>query len=526
MKVTMDLPSPASASPPAEESPPPSTRRPRPTGLLAAGGVLALAAAMAALYRRAGWVVPAALALMAVAAVGGWWLILRHNARDARLSAAIGDRDARWRAFHEERMQTVAAALDQLAGRLEAVLQGQQAPPPGETGLEPQLADQLEHVVRLVAAEAERQRTRELNRVDAITGAVVATTQDLMAGALRVQAEAAAMQRRHSADPDVLDTGNKVDHAAAQLQRMAQGLAVLCGRHPGQQWPDLPLVEAVRAAQGRIVAFERVHVVGDPLLGIASVAAEALIHLLAELLANATQSSTPADMVDVRVRGVRDGAVVEIDDCGLGMDPHTLMLQREIASGRRPVGLADLGATPQRGLAVVGEYARRHGFGVELRESMFRGIQAVVWVPGELTVTVDPAAALGDPAPARPPYPDRPGADEHGPVLERGNQAPGDPSARTSGPARPAREELPQRRARRHRSAPSGPGPGLLPHATGAVSRETPDEAAEWAGRYFGATGDLDTGDLDPSDLDTGVGGADADADTDADADSPEHKER
>ncbi|HEX2313447.1 MAG TPA: ATP-binding protein, partial [Thermomonospora sp.] len=434
------------------------------------------------LYREPGWPMTALVVAVttAAAALAAGWLVRRHHAHVAGLQAArdaaVGEQDARWRAFHVQRMEAVAAALDELAGpRLEAVAQGRSVPPSTQDALEPQLAERLERVLRAATQIADRYRT-ERNRVDAVTGAVVATGQDFMAAALRVQQEAAAMLQRHSADPDVLAVGNRVDHAAAQLQRRAQSLVVLSGQHPGQQWPDLPLVEVVRAAQGRIVAFERVHVVGDHTLGVASPAAEPLIHLVAELLANATQSSTPADPVEVRVRPLRDGAVIEIDDCGLGMDPQTLLRQREVASGRVPVGLADLGPTPQLGLAVVGEYARRYGLGVELRESMYRGIQAVVWVPARLTVTVDPTAELDLHPPPGP-----------APVTNIGEARPEPPEQASPG-------ELPQRRARRGQTPPE---PAFPAAPAEGVSQETPDEAAAWATAYFGAT---DSGDRpDPS---------------------------
>ncbi|TNY37586.1 ATP-binding protein [Thermomonospora catenispora] len=482
------------ASSPAP-SPAPVPRRSRPTGAAvggAIGGGAAYLVLAAALYREPGWPMTAVAiaAIAAAAAVWGRRLTRRHHERLAELQAAkdraVSEQDARWRDFHVQRMEAVAAALDELAGpRMQAVAQGLPVPPSTRDDLEPQLIERLDRVLQEAERIADRYRA-EHDRVDAVTGAVVATGQDFMAAALRVQQEAAAMLQRHSADPDVLEVGNRVDHAAAQLQRRAQSLVVLAGHHPGQQWPDLPLVEVVRAAQGRIVAFERVQVAGDGTLGVASKAAEPLIHLVAELLANATQSSTPADPVEVRVRPLRDGAVIEIDDCGLGMDPQTLERQREIASGRTRVGLADLGPTPQLGLAVVGEYARRYGFGVELRESMYRGIQAVVWVPAELTVIVDPTAELDDLAPVRPAAPDpltgperlspapRPGAGEGADVAGPG-------SAR---PAPVSPDELPQRRSRRNR-APSGPAFAADP-AEG-VSRETPDEAAAWAAAYFGA---------------------------------------
>jgi len=144
-------------------------------------------------------------------------------------------------------------------------------------------------------------------------------------------------------------------------------MAVLCGEWPGQQWPEpLPLVDVVRAAAGRIIAYRRIEVAGDPDIAAAAPVVEPLIHLVAELLANATQSSPPATSVPVTIRSVQRGAVIEVHDCGVGLDDHRLTQAREIASGTRLIGLDELGEFPQTGLAVVGQYARRHGFRVDV----------------------------------------------------------------------------------------------------------------------------------------------------------------
>ena len=129
----------------------------------------------------------------------------------------------------------------------------------------------------------------------------------------------------------------RVDHAAAQQARNAQSLAALCGEWPGQQWHQaLPIADVVRGAAGRITAYQRVEVSGDPGVAVSARVVEPLIHLVAELLANATQSSPPTTQVLVSLRHVQRGAVIEIDDGGVGLDDSRLEQVREIASGRRP----------------------------------------------------------------------------------------------------------------------------------------------------------------------------------------------
>jgi signal transduction histidine kinase len=268
--------------------------------------------------------------------------------------------------------------------------------------------------------------------------AVVALARRVQASAHRIQEEATRMAQRHPADPDVLETSMRVDHAAAQQARHAQSMAVLSGEWPGQQWTEpLALVDVARAAAGRIVPYQRVTVSGDPDVAAAARVAEPLIHLVAELLANATQSSPPSSAVLVTVRTVQRGAVIEIDDGGVGMDEHRLEEARETASGRRQASLATLGEIPQTGLAVVGQYARRHGLSVDLVPSPYGGIRAVTLIPAELVEMLEPAGA----APAR-----------------RAAAAPGPGTPALTGPGTPVLAGAPAAPARRGTAVPAGAG--------------------------------------------------------------------
>ena len=243
--------------------------------------------------------------------------------------------------------------------------------------------------------------------------AVVALARRVQASAHRIQEEATLMAERHPGDADVLEVSMRVDHAAAQQARHAQSMAVLCGEWPGQQWPEpLPLVDVVRAAAGRIIAYRRIEVAGDQDIAASAPIVEPMIHLVAELLANAAQSSPPTTQVPVTVRAVQRGAVIEVHDCGFGLDDYRLTRAREAAAGTRVVGLDDLGEFPQTGLAVVGQYVRRHGFRVDISESVYGGVRAVVGIPSDLVETLDPAEAVpaGDqlPPPTRQRRPSRP----------------------------------------------------------------------------------------------------------------------
>ncbi|MBO2461529.1 ATP-binding protein [Actinomadura violacea] len=301
-------------------------------------------------------------------------------------------------------LDAVRSALSHLVERqLPVLAEGTQAeltlPADATPGvLAPDTAVLLERLVAEVGALAQR-RHRELG---SMRQTQIALARRLQASALEIAGQAQQMVREMPEDPVALRVSARVEHAAAQQARYAQSVVTLAGEWPGQQWQnDEPLVEVVRAASGRMTAFDRVQVAGDREVAVASPIVETVIHLIAELLANAAQSSPPTTAVQVQVYRVQRGAVVEIDDAGLGLRDNELSALRQVAAGQRPVRLEDMGAVPQTGLAVVGRYARRHNIGVDLAASPYGGVRAIVLIPQNLVTTV-PLAIPPFPHPNQP----------------------------------------------------------------------------------------------------------------------------
>ena len=300
----------------------------------------------------------------------------------------LDDENANLAALAEARHVALESLVEH---QLPAVVNGAVSPPLPDLPND----DIAAHLLGQAAMQVGRLREDQLARTDAVAAAVVALGRKVQASAHRIQEEAARMVVAHPTDPDILHSSMRVDHAAAQQARNAQTLAALCGEWPGQQWHEaLPLADVVRGASGRITAYQRVEVSGDPAVAVSARVVEPLIHLVAELLANATQSSPPTTQVLVTLRQVQRGAVIEIDDGGVGLDDKRLEQVREIASGRRPVSISDLGEIPQTGLAVVGAYVRRHGFRVDITESVYGGLRAIVLVPAELTEALAPSGVV------------------------------------------------------------------------------------------------------------------------------------
>lgn len=471
------------------------------------------------LHRKAvtGWPLVLAAVLAAVAAasvlVSIWVLRQRQAAAlnslarfnkqaEQRLGERADQLNAEFRQREQQLLRQSAELHDRVAGdsravrqvlehlvtvRLPAALDGAGAAAARADGLDEKLAELLERVVALAAGAGDKQ--------ESMRTAVVALSRRVQTSAHRIQEEATVMADRHPGDADVLNVSMRVDHAAAQQARHAQSMAVLCGEWPGQQWLEpLPLVDVVRAAAGRIIAFQRIEVAGDPDIAVTAPVVEPLIHLVAELLANATQSAPPTTMVPVTIRSVQRGAVIEIHDCGVGLDEHRLEQAREVASGRRLVGLDGLGEFPQTGLAVVGQYVQRHGLRVDVSESVYGGVHVVVGVPADVVEIVEPAEATGSAAPW-PVQPDAAATADSGVVsLASTAEAAND-------------DGLPRRRSRRHAlaatppAAPANAAPALAGQPQ--PERQTPEEAGAWMGAFLSPDPAAGSGDeaLSPADV-------------------------
>ncbi|MFE6871707.1 sensor histidine kinase, partial [Kitasatospora sp. NPDC057692] len=205
------------------------------------------------------------------------------------------------------------------------------------------------------------------------------------------------MERTHD-DPALLEGLLKADHAAAQQARLAQTLAVLCGARAGRHWPEpVSLEDVVRGAQSRILPFQRVMIRSRIETAVIGAAAEALIHAVAELLDNATRYSPPSTQVFVTLMPVHNGAVIEIDDGGVGMPEQAVEKASAALAGGSTVEISRLGEVPQLGLAAVGRLAEQYGFRVTLSSapSPYGGVRVVVLLPNALLTEPLPPTVPG-----------------------------------------------------------------------------------------------------------------------------------
>ncbi|WP_094791948.1 nitrate- and nitrite sensing domain-containing protein [Streptomyces kasugaensis] len=185
------------------------------------------------------------------------------------------------------------------------------------------------------------------------------------------------------ADPDQLSSLFKLDHLATRMRRNGENLLVLAGEEPGRRWTrPVPLVDVLRAAASEVEQYERIELSSVPQTEVAGRVVNDLVHLLAELLENATSFSSPQTKVKVTGHALPDGRVlVEIHDTGIGLSPEDLSAINERLASPPTV---DVSVSRRMGLFVVGRLSLRHGIRIQLRPSDSGGTTALVMLPVDL----------------------------------------------------------------------------------------------------------------------------------------------
>lgn len=266
-------------------------------------------------------------------------------------------------------------------------------------------------------------------------------------------------------DPDLLKGLFHVDHLATRVRRHAENLAVLGGAVSRRQWSKpVSMTEVLRSAIAEVEQYSRVKLV-PPVDGtLRGHAVADVIHLLAELVENATVFSAPHTQVLLRANLVTSGLAVEVEDRGLGMPLTEQNKMNALLADPDQVNVASLLQDGRIGLFVVSQLARRHGIQVRLQSNIYGGVQAAFVVPqglfgtepgdlpqtqphAEYTTAVRRPAGPQHAQPAAPRRASAPGPADR-PATDRpahaGIDRPGRPA-----PAQPARPEP------GHRSAPS-----------------------------------------------------------------------
>ncbi|MEU6455769.1 ATP-binding protein [Streptomyces sp. NPDC047065] len=298
-------------------------------------------------------------------------------------------------------------------------------------------------------------------------------------------------------DPDLLKGLFHVDHLATRIRRHAENLAVLGGAVSRRQWSNpVDMTEVLRSAIAEVEQYSRVRLV-PPIDGtLRGHAVADVIHLLAELVENATLFSAPQTQVLMRASLVTSGLAVEVEDRGLGMPAAEQARMNALLADPDQVNVAHLLADGRIGLFVVSQLAKRHGITVRLQTNIYGGVQAVLVVPQALLGTepgrlpggtARPAEAAAEPVPVPPPrqqpppmapaVPAVPAAPAAGPTtvvqtaVAPSTTAPAVPRpvrGRTAAEGEPL--PLPVRGTRQNRPTPAAAVPGVRPEERGVIA--------------------------------------------------------
>ncbi len=318
------------------------------------------------------------------------------------------------------------------------------------------------------AAENEARANQRLNEIFVT---LARRNQSLLQRLLRML----ETMQRGTEDPDDLERLFELDALATRMRRHAEGLVILSGRPSGRTWADpVRMVDVARAAASEVEDYARVEVVSMGRTALLGPAVADTIHLVAELIENATVFSPPNTTVRVSGQAVAHGFVMEVEDRGLGMAPEMMaQLNRLLATAPE----LDLDDSARLGLFVVAKLSARHGIKVTLRPSPYGGVTAIALIPQKLLAEPPdgsgphPVGDSGEWALSRSPAPP-----PQGPPAQRG--------AEHLALVTPPASELPMRR--RRGSAARGP---RRPADSGEhPSAAAPPERSPEAARDFMST--------------------------------------
>jgi signal transduction histidine kinase len=181
-------------------------------------------------------------------------------------------------------------------------------------------------------------------------------------------------------NPERLSSLFSIDHMVTRMRRNSENLLLLAGHEGARKWSDpVSVADVGRAATSEIEHYSRVVLNIQPGVAVIGSAVSDIVHLLAELIENATLYS-PTDTT-VRVSGHElpsGGVLIEITDKGIGIPEERLA---EMNWRLQSTPAIDVSVSRHMGLFAVARLAERHGVQVRLRPANPQGVSALVWLP-------------------------------------------------------------------------------------------------------------------------------------------------
>jgi signal transduction histidine kinase len=181
-------------------------------------------------------------------------------------------------------------------------------------------------------------------------------------------------------NPELLASLFSMDHMVTRMRRNSENLLLLGGHEGARKWSDpVSLADVVRAATSEIEHYSRVVFSIQPGIAVIGPAVSDVVHLLAELIENATLYSPTDTTIQVSGHEVTSGGVLmEITDMGIGIAEERLA---EMNYRLRSTPVIDVSVSRHMGLFAVARLAQRHNVQVMLRPASPQGLTALVWLP-------------------------------------------------------------------------------------------------------------------------------------------------
>ncbi|MFF0499900.1 nitrate- and nitrite sensing domain-containing protein [Nocardia aobensis] len=305
------------------------------------------------------------------------------------------------------RAQTLAAADEQLPALMERLDRGESVDPDADVAYLHFGSDEIGQVAdafnraQLAAVSAAVTEAKTRGGVTAVFLNIAHRSQSVMYRQLEVLYRA----EYEYDDPELLELLFQLDNLATRERRNAENLIILGGEQPRRRWrKPVPLLELMRSAVAETQGYTRVRITELPDVRVIGTAVADLVHLLAELLDNATDFSPPQTPVHVHGGVVGRGVAIEIVDQGLGIPSDQIEKLNETLCDPPDFTVETLSSDSRLGLFVVARLAARHEVKVRLTESEYGGTRAIVLIPTALLATDDTdGAEAPDPAPEQHP---------------------------------------------------------------------------------------------------------------------------
>jgi signal transduction histidine kinase len=181
-------------------------------------------------------------------------------------------------------------------------------------------------------------------------------------------------------DPDRLGSLFSMDHLVTRMRRNSENLLLLAGHENPRKWSEsVPLADIARAATSEIEQYNRVTLNIAPGVSIIGQAVSDVVHLLAELVENATIFSPKDTQVQVGMQELTSGGVlIEVVDKGIGVSEARLTDMNWRLDNPPTI---DVSVSRHMGLFAVARLAERHRVRVRLRPAPPQGLSALVWLP-------------------------------------------------------------------------------------------------------------------------------------------------